>query len=131
MKKIMSILSLFIMLVVSGCSCSKPGEYEFYSIVIVKDGEETSYKCTKKEKEDGLVAAACETYEYTSIELKEDGKAITKVDGKVTSEKYYKIEDGKYYTKDNKDELYGVAVGTWKLGKLTINVGGHKLVFKK
>ena len=131
MKKIFSLLALFVMLVVSGCSCSKPGDYEFDSIVIVKGDKETVYKCTDEEKEDGLVAAACLTYEYTSIELTDEGKAITKIDGNKTSEVFYKIEDGKYYTKLLETDNYGEPIGTWKLGKLTINVGGNKLVFKK
>lgn len=131
MKKVFSILSLFVLLVVSGCSCSKPGEYEFDSIIIVEGNDETVYKCTKKEKEDALVAAACISYEYTSIELTDDGKAITKIDGNKTGEVFYKIENGKYYTRTSETADYGDPIGTWKLGKLTINIGGNKLVFKK
>ena len=131
MKKVISLLSLLVMLVVSGCSCSKPGDYEFHSIVIVKGDKEKVYKCTDEEKEDGLVAAACFSYEDTSIELTDDGRAITKINGIVTSKTFYKIEDGKYYTKLTETEAFGDSVGTWKLGKLTINAGGNKLVFKK
>ena len=126
----LSVIALAGVLGVTGCSCTKAGEYDFNSIVMTVGEEEKTYSCTKEEKEgNALLNTACSIYEKATLELNKDGELITKFDGEENSKVWYKLEDGKLMVKANENGNYEES-GKYKSVKLTLSVNFGSSIFK-
>ena len=131
MKKILSILVVFCAAVITGCSCSKNGVYEFESMIVIEGNESKSYSCSDEEKTSNqLIANTCAMYEEREIELTKDNKIINRLDGVVISEAMYKIEEGILYVKLNENSEYD-EYATYEKGKIIVDLVGTKIVFEK
>ena len=104
----------------TGC---KTGTYKVYSVT---DGD-TEYVCSKTD--DRLAKLACSTYDVEFV-LKAGGKYSTK-SGNDEHTGLYKIEDGKLYVRDSKDADWKDTGATYKSGKITLDYGSWKVVYKK
>lgn len=129
MKKILSLLMIACVVVLTGCSCSKEGEYEFEYFVL----EDKRYTCTDKQEVDPTTGPICAIYDDMEIFLSKDGKMSTKVDDVVVSEAWYKIEDGKLLVSlaNKKSDDNYIERGTYKRGKITLKIDDLKVVFEK
>lgn len=130
MKKLISLLSLIGVLVVSGCSCSKTGEYEFESITLKVGETEKTYKCNDLDERSPDVMDLCNDYDDIDLILTKNGKLITQIEDDEVSQDFYKIEDGKLYVRKTESDEYK-EFGKYKRGRITIEKNGVKIVFKK
>ena len=89
MKRLLSVLMIACVVVLSGCSCSKEGEYEFEYFVLEGD----RYSCTDMQEVDSTTGPICAIYDDMEIFLSKDGKMTKMVDDVVIETAWYKIED--------------------------------------
>lgn len=129
MKKILSLLMVAFVIVLSGCSCSKEGEYEFEYFVL----EGKRYTCTDRQEADLTTGPICAIYDDMEIFLSKDGKMTRMVDDVVVEEAWYKIDDGKFFVSlaNKKTDDNYIERGTYKRGKLTLKIDDLKVVFEK
>lgn len=131
MKKVLSALVLFLVIVVSGCSCVRTGEYEFESLIVTVGNENKAYSCEEIEKTNNpLIVNTCSIYEEMELQLTKDDKMITRVEDIVVSEVWYKIEDGILYTKLTENGEYD-EYATYEKGKIIIDLVEAKVIFEK
>ena len=129
MKKILSFIMIVCAVVISGCSCSKEGEYEFEYFVL----NDKKYTCTDAQERDPITGPVCAVYDDMEIFLSKDGKMTKTVDDIVTEEAWYKIKDGKFLVSlaDKKTDDTYVERGKYKMGRLSIILDEVKVVFEK
>lgn len=133
MKKLFSLLLMIGLLIISGCSCTKIGEYEFEKLIIMVGDEEKMFTCSDLDERNPLVAPYCLIYDDMEIKLTKNGKMITEYDDQIANESWYKIKDGNFLVNDANDKEEGSFTkrGIYKRGKIILQLDDVKVIFEK